>query len=260
MPLTLLYAGNDASKSLAFRTLPNARSAAPIATALISLARARGERNSKSYKSGGASRANARSAPGPAALRNRTYPLRMVLAALTDYDTGFTLEETAARLRKRPAALFRHRPSHHGWSSTSAIAAIAGSALRVWPAFPPTRRSALSSSTIAKSIATLTTARSSIFCAPGRSTTNARVTSASRRLPIFSNTCRPIVRTNSSVGKGKPKPAPLRPHQPSPTPPMPSSISGRMQRPKLPRSSFLRSEITSCGTKRFSASCSQTIP
>jgi transposase-like protein len=30
--------------------------------------------------------------PGPAALRNRTYPLRMILAALTDYDTGYTLE------------------------------------------------------------------------------------------------------------------------------------------------------------------------
>ncbi len=39
--------------------------------------------------------------PGPAALRNRTYPLRMVLSALTDYDTGFTLEETAARLKKK---------------------------------------------------------------------------------------------------------------------------------------------------------------
>ena len=39
--------------------------------------------------------------PGPAALRNRTYPLRMILSALTDYDTGYTLEETAARLKKR---------------------------------------------------------------------------------------------------------------------------------------------------------------
>jgi transposase-like protein len=39
--------------------------------------------------------------PGPEALRNRTYPLRMILAALTDYDTGFTLEETAARLKKK---------------------------------------------------------------------------------------------------------------------------------------------------------------
>jgi ribosomal protein L37AE/L43A len=39
--------------------------------------------------------------PGPAALRNKTYPLRMILSALTDYDTGHTLQETAARLKKR---------------------------------------------------------------------------------------------------------------------------------------------------------------
>ncbi len=39
--------------------------------------------------------------PGPAALHNKTYPLRMILSALTDYDLGYTLEETAARLRKK---------------------------------------------------------------------------------------------------------------------------------------------------------------
>src|SRR5438093_6940704 len=39
--------------------------------------------------------------PGPAALHNKTYPLRMILAALTDYDLGYTLEESAARLRKK---------------------------------------------------------------------------------------------------------------------------------------------------------------
>src|ERR1700680_1943871 len=39
--------------------------------------------------------------PGPAALRNKTYPLRMILWALTDYDLGYTLEETAARLKKK---------------------------------------------------------------------------------------------------------------------------------------------------------------
>src|ERR1700676_2096381 len=39
--------------------------------------------------------------PGPAALRNKTYPLRMILTALTDYDLGYTLEETAARLKKK---------------------------------------------------------------------------------------------------------------------------------------------------------------
>ena len=39
--------------------------------------------------------------PGPAALRNKTYPLRIILAALTDYDLGYTLEATAARLKKK---------------------------------------------------------------------------------------------------------------------------------------------------------------
>jgi transposase-like protein len=39
--------------------------------------------------------------PGPAALRHKTYPLRTILSALTDYDLGFSLEETAARLKKR---------------------------------------------------------------------------------------------------------------------------------------------------------------
>jgi transposase-like protein len=39
--------------------------------------------------------------PAPEPLRNKTYPLRMILSALTDYDTGFTLEETAARLKKK---------------------------------------------------------------------------------------------------------------------------------------------------------------
>jgi transposase-like protein len=39
--------------------------------------------------------------PGPAALRNKTYPLRMILLALTDYSLGYTLKETAGRLKKK---------------------------------------------------------------------------------------------------------------------------------------------------------------
>src|SRR5205809_691359 len=39
--------------------------------------------------------------PGPAALHNKTYPLRMILSALTDYNLGYTLEETATRLQKK---------------------------------------------------------------------------------------------------------------------------------------------------------------
>src|ERR1700730_17465610 len=39
--------------------------------------------------------------PGPAALHNKTYPLRMILSALTDYDLGYSLQETAARLKRK---------------------------------------------------------------------------------------------------------------------------------------------------------------
>jgi transposase-like protein len=39
--------------------------------------------------------------PGPAALHNKTYPLRMILAALTDYHLGYSLHETAKRAKKK---------------------------------------------------------------------------------------------------------------------------------------------------------------
>ena len=39
--------------------------------------------------------------PGLSALHNKTYPLRMIFSALTDYDIGFTLEQTATRLKKK---------------------------------------------------------------------------------------------------------------------------------------------------------------
>lgn len=39
--------------------------------------------------------------PGPAALHNKSYPLRMILSALTDYNLGYSLHDTAARLKKK---------------------------------------------------------------------------------------------------------------------------------------------------------------
>ena len=39
--------------------------------------------------------------PGPAALHNKTYPLRMILSALTDYNLGYSLQETTARSKKK---------------------------------------------------------------------------------------------------------------------------------------------------------------
>jgi len=39
--------------------------------------------------------------PGPQSLRNKTYPLRTVLDALSSYSLGYSFEETAARLKSK---------------------------------------------------------------------------------------------------------------------------------------------------------------
>src|SRR3990170_6643061 len=39
--------------------------------------------------------------PGPAALRNKTYPLRMVLDALSTYSLGYSLEDTVASVKSK---------------------------------------------------------------------------------------------------------------------------------------------------------------
>src|ERR1019366_6702481 len=40
-------------------------------------------------------------APGPRAVRNKTYPINEILEALTLYDRGHTLEETAQKISSR---------------------------------------------------------------------------------------------------------------------------------------------------------------
>jgi hypothetical protein len=39
--------------------------------------------------------------PGPAALHHKSYPLRMILAALSDYNLGYSLPQVADRLKKK---------------------------------------------------------------------------------------------------------------------------------------------------------------
>jgi len=39
--------------------------------------------------------------PGPASLRNKTYPLRTVLDALSTYSLGYSLEDTVARISSK---------------------------------------------------------------------------------------------------------------------------------------------------------------
>src|SRR3977135_3777983 len=39
--------------------------------------------------------------PGPQAIRNKTYPLRTVIDALSTYSLGYSLEDTAARVKSK---------------------------------------------------------------------------------------------------------------------------------------------------------------
>src|SRR6202521_325989 len=39
--------------------------------------------------------------PGPLAIRNKTYPLRTVIDALSTYSLGYSLEDTAARVKSK---------------------------------------------------------------------------------------------------------------------------------------------------------------
>jgi transposase-like protein len=57
--------------------------------------------------------------PTPAALRNKTYPLRIVLDAITLYDLGYSLEQTAAKIKSRHGYQIAARPSRTGSSSTA---------------------------------------------------------------------------------------------------------------------------------------------
>jgi transposase-like protein len=97
--------------------------------------------------------------PGPEAMRNKTYPLRMILSAISDYDTGYTLEETAGRLKTKLTDTFRPRPSRRGYESTRHIAATAGYERRPEPASPHRRRSDQLSCITGKCTAMRTTVR-----------------------------------------------------------------------------------------------------
>ena len=58
--------------------------------------------------------------PGPRAMRNKTYPLNEIFEALTAYNRGLSLEDTARRLSSRhghtvnPATISRWLAAHPG--------------------------------------------------------------------------------------------------------------------------------------------------
>ena len=69
--------------------------------------------------------------PGPAALRNKTYPIRLVLQALTLYNLGYSLGETAKRLKSKAGRAV----------SPTTIATLDRRAQRADHLPPPSRRS-----------------------------------------------------------------------------------------------------------------------
>ena len=80
----------------AFRTPSNHRHVVHIAVARASSAKELGARNLRSFSSGSASYA-----VGPAALRYKTYPLRVILDGITLYNRGYSLPVAAQKLKSR---------------------------------------------------------------------------------------------------------------------------------------------------------------
>jgi transposase-like protein len=75
--------------------------------------------------------------PGPAALRNKTYPLRMILLAVADYDQGYSLKETAARLKKKSGRSVSHSTISawlEEYKSYCTYRRLRGSGLSLFPA------------------------------------------------------------------------------------------------------------------------------
>ena len=150
--------------------------------------------------------------PGPAALHNKTYPLR---------DDPLGAHGLRPRLqprsrlphvsRRRPIAASRLPRSPRGSSSTSSIAAIADCEPTACATSPPSKPYARSSSITARSTATPSTARSLSSCARDRSTTSVQATDTLRPSRTFSKTSRPLARTTSSAATTTPKHAHRRP-------------------------------------------------
>ncbi len=65
--------------------------------------------------------------PGPAALKNKTYPLRTVIDALSTYNLGYSLEDTVARIKSKsgrhiaPSTLSSWLAQHHDLMSYSRL-------------------------------------------------------------------------------------------------------------------------------------------
>ena len=190
--------------------------------------------------------------PGPAALRNKTYPIRLVLQALTLYDLGYSLDETAKRLKSKsgraisPATIAMWIGAHKDQTTFRRLRAEATTI------YPPSKPSAQSSFITGRSTPTRIIARSLPSCAAIRSI------GASRHLRHSSRTFHQLARMNSSAARTIPRPALRRRARLSPIPTASSSTAKRTRPRQLPASSFPPWVPTSCDTRHCKISCSRT--
>jgi transposase-like protein len=164
--------------------------------------------------------------PGPTALRNKTYPIRLVLQALTLYNLGYSLGDTAKRLKSKagravsPTTIATWIGAHKEHTTFRRLRAEAKTI------YPPTQRSARSSCITARSTPTRIIDRSSRCCAAIRNI------NASKRSRLFSKTFPLPVPMNYSGVRTIRRPA-LRKHSPRlPTPIASLSIAKRTRRPR----------------------------
>jgi ribosomal protein L37AE/L43A len=199
--------------------------------------------------------------PGPAALHDKTYPLRMILSALTDYDTGHTLQETAARLKKKTnrsvspstiAAWLEQYKRHCTYRRSRA------EGLTRFPANQTIRSTKLYHRQVyayAYHRAKLGLLRDGTL--DDKRTESAGSTARFTPLADFLESVPTVCPHELFTQKRMSKRAHPKRDGNSRMPRTPSSLARRMRRPRRPPLSFRPSATTSCVTRRSSASCSQ---
>ena len=167
--------------------------------------------------------------PGPAALRNKTYPIRLMLQALTLYNLGYSLSETAKRLKSKagrtvsPNTIATWIGAHKEQTTFRRLRAEAKTI------YPPAQTIRSIKLYHPKSTPSPITARSSHYYAAIRNI------SALKRSRLFLSRFRARVRTSCFAATTIRRPAPRKRSQRLPTSIASSSIAKRTRLPRLRR-------------------------
>ena len=168
--------------------------------------------------------------PGPAALRNKTYPIRLVLQALTLYNLGYSLNETAKRLKSKagraisPTTIATWIGAHKAQTTFRRLRAEAKTI------YPPTQ-TIRSIKLYHRQVYAFAYHRSKLALSAPQSAASAL--RAARNLS--SKPSRHRVRTSSSEKRTIQRPAPRKLTRHSPIPIALSSTAKRTPRPIRPR-------------------------